>query len=126
MKLSEIKGVDAIDAIADMLDPITAIMADDEIRKLMSMVPRPSTLTIATKIMKKKKKEILEILAVMHGENPETFSPSLIELPIMLVNLINEVQNNEELMSLFRSQHQMISNVSFGAVTGNTEETEIM
>lgn len=76
--------------------------------------------------MKKKKKEILEILAVMHGENPETFSPSLIELPIMLVNLINEVQNNEELMSLFRSQHQMISNVSFGAVMGNTEETEIM
>lgn len=126
MKLSEIKGVDAIDAIADMLDPITAIMADEEIKKLMSMVPRPSTLTIATKIMKKKKKEILEILAVMHGENPETFSPSLIELPIMLVNLINEVQNNEELMSLFRSQHQMISNVSFGAVTGNTEETEIM
>lgn len=126
MKLSEIKGVDAIDAIADMLDPITAIMADEEIKKLMSMIPRPSTLTIATKIMKKKKKEILEILAVMHGENPETFSPSLIELPIMLVNLINEVQNNEELMSLFRSQHQMISNVSFGAVTGNTEETEIM
>lgn len=126
MKLSEIKGVDAIDAIADMLDPITAIMADEEIKKLMSMIPRPSTLTIATKIMKKKKKEILEILAVMHGENPETFSPSLIELPIMLVNLINEVQNNEELMSLFRSQHQMISNVSFGAVMENTEETEIM
>jgi len=126
MKLSEIKGVDAIDAIADMLDPITAIMADDEIRKLMSMTPRPSTLTIATKIMKRKKKEILEILAVMHGENPETFNPSLLELPIMLVNLINEVQNNEELMSLFRSQHQMISNVSFGAVMGNTEETEIM
>lgn len=126
MKLSEIKGVDAIDAIADMLDPITAIMADEEIKKLMSMIPRPSTLTIATKIMKKKKKEILEILAVMHGENPETFSPSLIELPIMLVNLINEVQNNEELMSLFRSQHQMISNVSFGAVMENTEGTEIM
>lgn len=126
MKLSEIKGVDAIDAIADMLDPITAIMADEEIKKLMSMVPRPSTLTIATKIMKKKKKEILEILAVMHGENPETFNPSLLELPIMLVNLINEVQNNEELMSLFHSQHQMISNVSFGAVMENTEETEIM
>lgn len=126
MKLSEIKGVDAIDAIADMLDPITAIMADEEIRKLMSMVPRPSTLTIAKNIMKRKKKEILEILATMHGENPETFSPSLIELPIMLVNLINEVQGNEELMSLFRSQHQMISNVSFGAVMENTEGTEIM
>lgn len=76
--------------------------------------------------MKRKKKEILEILATMHGENPETFSPSLIELPIMLVNLINEVQGNEELMSLFRSQHQMISNVSFGAVMENTEGTEIM
>lgn len=126
MKLSEIKGVDAIDAIADIIDPITAIMADDEIRKMMTVVPRPSVLTMAKTILKRKKKEILEILAVMHGENPETFNPSLLELPIMLVNLINEVQNNEELMSLFRSQHQMISNVSFGAVMENTEETEIM
>lgn len=126
MKLSEIKGVDAIDAIADIIDPITAIMADDEIRKMMTVVPRPSELTMAKTILKRKKKEILEILAVMHGENPDTFKPSLIELPIMLLSLINEVQANEELMSLFRSQHQMISNVSFGAVTGNTEETEIM
>ena len=126
MKLSEIKGVDAIDVIADIIDPITAIMADEEVKKLAEMKPKPPTLLIAKTILKRQKKAILEILAYLHGENPKTYNPSLIELPIMLVNLINEIQSNEELMSLFHSQPQMSSSVSSGAVMENTEETRTM
>ena len=126
MKLSEIKGVVAIDVIADIIDPITAIMADEEVKKLAEMKPKPPTLLIAKTILKRQKKAILEILAYLHGENPKTYNPSLIELPIMLVNLINEIQSNEELMSLFHSQPQMSSSVSSGAVMENTEETRTM
>lgn len=126
MKLSEIKGVDAIEVVADIIDPVTSIMADEEVKKLAEMKPKPPTLLIAKTVLKRQKKAILEILAILHGENPKTYNPSLIELPILLVNLINEIQSNEELQSLFRSQPQMSSSVSSGAVMENTEETKTM
>ena len=126
MKLSEIKGVDAIEVVADIIDPVTSIMADEEVKKLAEMKPKPPTLLIAKTILKRQKKAILEILAILHGEDPKTYNPSLIELPILLVNLINEIQSNEELKSLFHSQPQMSSSVSSGAVMENTEETKTM
>lgn len=126
MKLSEIRGEDAIDVIADIIDPVTAIMADEEIQKMYRQSPRPATLTIAQTILKRQKKAILEILAYLNNEDPRTFKPSLIQLPIMLVGLINEVKENEELVSLFHSQPQMMASASFGAVTQTTEGTETM
>lgn len=126
MKLSEIKGVDAIEVVADIIDPVTSIMADEEVKKLAEMKPKPPTLLIAKTVLKRQKKAILEILAILHGEDPKTYNPSLIELPILLVNLINEIQSNEELQSLFHSQPQMSSSVSSGAVMENTEETKTM
>ena len=126
MKLSEIKGEDAIDVIADIIDPVTAIMADDVLKEMFTRVPRPATLTLAQAILKRQKKAILEILALLHNEKPEDFNPSLIELPVMLIGLINEIKEHEELESLFHSQPQKISSVSFGSATQNTEETETM
>lgn len=126
MKLSEIKGVDAIEVVADIIDPVTKIMADAEIRILAEMKPKPPTIRIVKTVLKRQKEAILEILAILHGEDPKTYKPSVIELPILLINLFNEVQANEELMSLFHSQHQMSSSVSSGAVIQNTEETETM
>ena len=126
MKLSEIRGEAAIDVIADIFDPVTEIMADEEIKKMYQMKPRPHTLLIAQAILKRQKKAILEILAYLNNEDPKTFKPSLIELPVMLVNLINEVESHEELASLFQSQPQKMASVSFGAVTPTTEETDAM
>lgn len=122
MKLSEIKGVDAIDAIADIIDPITAIMADIEIKKA-AQAKKP-TIVIVKLLLKRHKESILEILAYLNNENPKDFKPSLLELTVMLVSLINEISDNKELMSLFLSQPQMMASVSSGTVMVNTEETE--
>lgn len=122
MKISEIKGVDAIDVIADIIDPITAIMADIEIKKA-AQAKKP-TIVIVKLLLKRHKESILEILAYLNNENPKDFKPSLLELTVMLVSLINEISDNKELMSLFLSQPQMMASVSSGTVMVNTEETE--
>ena len=126
MKLSEIKGQDAIDVIADIIDPVTEIMADEVLRDMFVQKPRPHTLLLARAILKRQKKAILEILAYLNNESPDTFNPSLIELPVMLFNLINEIEGNEELMNLFHSQRQMMASVSSGAVTEPIKATETM
>lgn len=122
MRLSEIKGENAIDVIADLLDPLTLILADPEIKKVAKS--NVDVLTQAKFILKKHKKAVLEILAILDQTPVEEFQPSLLELPKMLVDLINDIKENEELSSLFQSQGQMITDAPFGPVTQNTEETE--
>ena len=124
MRLSEIKGVDAIDVIADVIDPITKILANKAIQDVIEK-KRP-VLLIAKTILKEEKEAILEVLAVLHNENPKEFNPSLIELPIMLVQLIQDVMNNKELVDLFQSQEMTTASVSSFPAMQNTEGTETM
>lgn len=124
MRLSEIKGGDAIDVIADIIDPVTAIIADKEVAKVIK-ANKPKLL-IAKTILKRQKDNILLILAILNQENPKEFKPSLVELPVMLIQLITDVMDNEELMSLFHSQDMMISSGSSTPVMQTTEETETM
>lgn len=119
MKLSEIKGTAAIDAIADIIDPVMAILSDEEVQaEIKSGKPKAM---LVKPILKKKKAEVLEILAIINGEDPTTFKPSLIELPIMLIRLLNEIDENKELADLFQSQRQTKVGVSFGVVTDSTK-----
>lgn len=124
MKLSEIKGVDAIDAIADILEPVAVIFADEEIQKAIKA--QKPYIIIAQIILKRQKEAILEVLAVLNGADPKTFKPSLIELPIMLMQLVQEVAENKELVGLFHLQEQMTASVSSIPATPTTEGTETM
>lgn len=124
MRLSEIKGVDAIDVIADIIDPVTVILADEEVKKVIES--KQPKLIIAKTILKRQKAAILEVLAILNKEDPKTFNPSLIALPIMLVQLLQDVEENEELKSLFTSQEQMTASVSSFPVMATTQGTETM
>lgn len=124
MRLSEIKGTDAIDVIADIIDPVTVILADKEIQEAIET--KKPYLLIAKTILKNQKEAILEVLAVLHKENPKEFKPSLIELPIMLVQLVQDVMNNKELVDLFQLQGVKTASVSSFPAMQNTEGTETM
>lgn len=124
MRLSEIKGLDAIDVIADIIDPVTVILADKEIEEAIES--RKPYLLIAKTILKNQKEAILEVLAVLHKEDPKEFKPSLIELPIMLVQLVQDVMNNKELVDLFQLQGVKTASVSSFPAMQNTEGTETM
>ncbi len=124
MRLSEIKGTDAVDVIADILDPVTVILSDEEVQKAINST-KPKIL-IAKIILKRQKDAIMEILAILNQKDPKDFNPSLIELPIMLVQLIQDVMDNEELASLFRLQEMTTASVSSIPVMPTTGETETM
>lgn len=124
MKLSQIKGVDAVEAIADILEPVAVIFADEEIQNAIKA--KKPYIIITQIILKRQKEAILEVLAVLNGADPKEFKPSLIELPIMLMQLVQEVTENEELASLFHLQEQMTASVSSIPATPTTEGTETM
>lgn len=122
MKLSEIQGEDAIDVIADLIDPIAIMFADKKVEEtIKSQVP---IIVKAKVILKRQKKAILEVLAILNQTDPKDFKPSLIELPIMLVNLLQDIEDNPELKDLFSSQGQKITNVPFGSAMVTTQVTE--
>lgn len=122
LKLSEIKGDNAIDVIADILDPVAVMLADKEVEKtIKSQVP---VIVKAQVILKRQKKAILEILAILNQVDPKEFNPSLIELPVMLMSVIQDIEAHPELKILFQSQGQMTTSVSSGAVMEPTQGTE--
>lgn len=117
MKLSEIKGEHALDVLAEIMDPVVEIVSDEKINKaIKGELPK---ITIAKLILKSHPKSIIHILALLNGEDPETYEPSLLVLPKMLLELMND----EELIELFQSQGQMMDSAYFGSAT-ETSKTE--
>ena len=100
MKLSEIKGEKALDAMADLLDPLALIFADPEIQR--SVKNDEPKMILVKKILKTHKKEAIQIMAILDGETPETYEISLLKIPMKLLEIIND----PEVQSLFTYQGQ--------------------
>lgn len=118
MKLSEIKGEAAIEVIALIIEPATEIMTDVEFRDVARKRNIPKAASIA---LKNHKKAVLEILAALDGEDPETYNPSLLSIPAKLLELLND----PELTALFSPQDQISETKSSGPVSENTEDREM-
>ncbi len=100
MKLSEIKGERALDVLADLMEPISIICADAEIRAAAES-GKPKLL-ICKMLLKAHKKQVIEILAILDGENPASYEINLLTLPAKLL----EILNDPDVESLFTSQGQ--------------------
>ena len=96
MKLSDYKDEDALDLLADIIDPATEIIADDEIRKA---VRTESKLAVIKIILKNHKRAVMEILAAMDGVPVEDYHVKVWTLPTKLL----EIMNDKELMDFFTS-----------------------
>ena len=116
MKLSEIRGEAAIELLGDILIPAAEIMADPKVSSAVES-GKPK-LVIATTILKNHAKSILTILALLNQEDPETYNPSLLALPKMVMDLLED----EELMDLFRSQGQLKEDESSASASENIAE----
>lgn len=119
MKLSDYKGEQAIDILVDLMEPATAIMADKEIAQLaQSKVPM---VKLAKAVIKNHKKEVIEILAVLDGEDPKEYAKKMtvFSLPVKLL----EILNDPLMKDLFSSQGQM-TEASSTSATENTEASE--
>ena len=100
MKLTEIKGERAIDAMADLLEPLSLIFADAEIQKSANS-GEPKMLLIK-KILKAHKREAIQIMAILDGEKPESYEVNLLTLPMKILEIVND----PEVVSLFTYQGQ--------------------
>ena len=111
MKLSDIKGREAIELLADILEPVMRIFADKDIAEAWeSNVTR---VEMARLILKNHPDEVVTILKAMNdGEEPNVFT-----LPIKLIELMND----DEMKRLFTSRAQKEGAESSGSVMESTE-----
>ena len=113
-KLSEIKGEDALDVLADVLESFSEIVSDAEFVERIRQ-KKDTRIQIAHYLLKNHKKSIIEILTVVSGEDVKEYNmPKILSMVLQLIS-------DKELISLFTSQDTVTSS---GSATENTEETE--
>lgn len=120
MKLSEYKGEKALDLLADLIEPATAIMADKEISRLAKAKMPP--IKIVKTAIKNHKPEVIEILAILDGADPKEYAEkvTLFTLPAKLL----EIFNDPDLVSLFTLQGQKTEGTSSGSATESIAANE--
>lgn len=119
MKLSEIKGEAAIEAVADIIEPLAKIAGDKGfLKEYRSDKPK---LLLIKYLLKEHRSEVLEILAVLDQKSVEEYmeTVNLVTLPQQILETVND----PEVAVLFQSQSQT-DKTSFGSVTESTEASE--
>lgn len=120
MRLSDFKGEEAIDVLADIIEPLTSIISDKEVQEL-SKKKNAKPASYIKPMLKNHKKEVIEVLARLDRKTVEEYSEnlSLLTLPMQILELIND----PEVQSLFHSQGEskVTSLASSSPATENTE-----
>lgn len=117
MKVSELKNEKAIEALADIFDPIAEIASDDAVRSAANSNNR---ILMVKLMLKNHAKSIFEIMAISEGVPIEEYECNVLTLPAKLVELFNA----PEFGFLFPSQGQTKEETSSGSATENTEVAE--
>lgn len=112
--LSDIKGERALDILAEMLDPLTEILADKEIKPL---ILNGTKVQVLKKILKDHKESMIAILALLDDKDPETYEPTLPEIPVKIMQILND----PAFKTVFTAQGQSKDKASSGSATENTE-----
>lgn len=117
MKLNEIKGEQALDVLADIMIPACDIAADPALAKKID-AGDPKVVVVAY-VLKNHKKQVLEIMARLDGEDPARYSPNLLALPKKVLEIVND----PEIMAFFTSQGQTEDEELSGSATESTGAT---
>lgn len=94
MKLSEYKNEQALDILADILEPSAKIFSDKDVKKAFETGDKIKGIKAA---IKTHKTEIIEILAVLDGVPVAEYECNVLTLPIKLLEILNDT----DLMSFF-------------------------
>lgn len=114
-KLADYKDAEAIELWADLLEPITKIMADKDVANTVKSGKAP--FMIASEILKSHKEDAITILL--------RIDPTPIDglnVIVRIIDIVMEIMNNEEVKSFFASAEQAttLKEIS-GSATVNTE-----
>jgi hypothetical protein len=97
MRLSEIRDEQALDVLADVLEPLENIIADEEIKE--SYKRDGFKMKFVAKLIKTHKRDVIEILARLDMKEPDDYSFSILSVPARVL----EILNDPEFVSLFTS-----------------------
>ena len=89
-KLSDIKDAEALDLLADVMDPLIEICSDPEIRKMVEDKEHFTRLDIVKRVIKEHKEPIMLILATLEGVPVEEYHCNVLTLPVAILELMND------------------------------------
>ena len=113
--LSSYKDEEALDVLADLLEPVMEIMSDKEVADSIRSKNKAKGIKLA---IKNHKASTMEVMAILEGVPVEEYHCNLLTLPLMLLKVLND----PELVSFFSSQAEIVSEMSSGSAMGNTED----
>lgn len=113
MRLLEVTGTEAIELLADLIDPITDIAQDADILKCIQTNQKIKAVKFA---LKNHAQTVIEIMALCEGVPVDEYNPYITELP----GKILEILNHPDIAKLFTSQVQTEA-PSSGLATENTQ-----
>ena len=87
MKLSEYKNEQALDILADILEPSAKIFSDKDVKKAFETGDKIKGIKAA---IKTHKSEIIEILAVLDGVPVAEYECNVLTLPVKLLEILND------------------------------------
>ena len=93
-KLSEIKGEEALDVLAEIIEPAAEIFTDENVKEALKSGSRIKAVKI---ILKDHKKAIITLMAALEETPVEEYKPTLLALPALILGVLND----PELNSLF-------------------------
>lgn len=99
MKFNELKNEQAIEALADMFDPIVEIASDERVK---SAARSDNKILMVKLILKDHAKAIFELMAISDGVPVDEYECNMLTLPAKLMELFNQ----PEFSFLFQSQGQ--------------------
>lgn len=83
--LAEIKDNEALDLLADMLEPMIAISSDPKLKDMKNA----SRLEIVQYIIRNHKEPIMQVMAILEGVPFEDYHCNVLTLPATLLELFN-------------------------------------
>ena len=95
-KISEYKDEEALDLLADLIEPAAEIAQDKGLADAMREGKRAKAVKLA---IKNHKPEVMQILARIDGVPVEEFHCNVITLPIRLMDILND----DDFMAVFTS-----------------------
>lgn len=87
-KLSEIRDDEAMDLLADIMDPLSTIFSDPKIKEMSEKkVSRPE---IIKYVIKNHRESVVLIMAKLEGIPVEEYHYNVLTLPVALLEIFNE------------------------------------
>lgn len=121
MKLSDYKNEEAIDLMADIIEPFTKIFSDKRVKTAAKGKDGDRNMLAAIKVaLKHHPKEVVQILARIDSVPVEEYEIDALTLPFKVMELLND----PALKSLFPSAEKSGVSTYSGSATENTEAIE--